>query len=232
MLCVQDLCLSIGGRQILDHITFSVKAGEVYGCIGANGAGKTTTMLCILGLKKVSSGSIVLLGGNPEDMNIKRRIGFCPESVYWYRSVSGRELLRLCGRLSGISTALLESRIAEVLEQVHMTYAADRLLRTYSKGMLQRIGLAQSLVHNPEIIFLDEPMSGLDPLGRKLVREIILHLKSQGKTIFFNTHILSDVEEICDRCCIIHGGRLMQEIDIHTKHAPLEDIFLDTVQAS
>jgi ABC-2 type transport system ATP-binding protein len=189
-------------------ISFEVKRGEIFGFVGPNGAGKTTTIKMLMGLIFPSSGRCELLGRPVPDVAAKRRLGFLPESPYFYDYLSGRELLDLCGRLFDLSPAVRRERADTLLAQVGLASAADNPLRKYSKGMLQRLGLAQALINDPELVVLDEPMSGLDPIGRKEIRDLIEGLRKAGKTVFFSTHILSDVEMLCDRCAILVHGTL------------------------
>jgi ABC-2 type transport system ATP-binding protein len=167
-----------------------------------------------MGLIRASAGSAQVLGHDVGETAFREQVGFAPESPYFYEFLTGREILDFYARLGGVSEGRRGVRVAEVLEQVGLDHAADARLRTYSKGMLQRIGIAQALVHDPSVVFLDEPMSGLDPVGRKEVRDLIVQLNSQGKTIMMNTHILSDVELICDRVAIIVEGRIAYEGEI------------------
>ncbi len=200
--------LSLRKYWILRNLDLSIQEGEVFGFIGTNGAGKTTTIKLALGLIFPDSGSIRLFGdpaGNPE---LRRRIGFLPENPYFYDYLTGREFLDFHARLFGMKAADRRRRVGELLERVGLGNRGDRQLRLYSKGMLQRIGLAQALVNDPELVILDEPMSGLDPIGRREVRDIILDLKARGRTVFFSTHILSDTEMICDRVGILVRGGL------------------------
>lgn len=194
---------------VLSDVSFSVGCGEIFGFLGPNGAGKTTTMKILLGLMRASRGSVELLGSSSADVQIHKRIGYLPESPYFYDYLTAEEFLMFYGRLAGLNKVDLFRRITELLEKVGLSEARTRPLRKFSKGMLQRIGLAQALVHDPELVILDEPMSGLDPVGRKEVRDIILSLRDQGKTVFFSTHIISDVEMICDRVGIIAKGKML-----------------------
>jgi ABC-2 type transport system ATP-binding protein len=195
-------------KRILHGISFSVEAGEIFGFVGPNGAGKTTTLKVLMGLIRATSGRATILGHDVNESEFRSHIGFLPENPYFYHFLSGREILRFYARVSGVPRARVDARVDELLERVKLTDAADARLRTYSKGMLQRIGIAQALVHEPQVVFLDEPMSGLDPIGRKDIRDLILKLRAEGKTVFMNTHILSDVEMVCDRVAIIVSGRI------------------------
>ncbi len=203
VISLQKLSKKIGKSEILHSISLSLQVGEVFGFLGPNGAGKTTTMKAILGIIEPTSGKIHILGKSPRDTHVQAKIGFMPENTYLYKYLTGDEFLDFNGKFYSLTKEKLEQRKTWALEKVGLISARNKRLNTFSKGMLQRIGLAQAILHDPEIIFLDEPMSGLDPIGRKLVKDLMLELKATGKTIFFNTHILSDVETICDSFGII-----------------------------
>ena len=198
-------------KRVLHGISFSVRQGEIFGFIGPNGAGKTTTLKVLMGLIRPSAGMASILGHDVRETAFRRHVGFLPENPWFYDFLSGREFLRFYARVSGVARRSREERIAALLAKVGLADAADQRLRTYSKGMLQRVGIAQALVHDPDVVFLDEPMSGLDPIGRKEIRDLILRLHAEGKTVFMNTHILSDVEMICHRVAIIVRGRIRYE---------------------
>jgi len=193
----------------LDGLSLSVHRGEIYGFLGPNGSGKTTTLKILMGLVRSTSGKAEVLGKPAGDVQARRQIGFLPEGPYFYDYLTAEEFLAFYGRLAGLERAELGRRIDHMLEVVGLNEARTRQLRKFSKGMLQRIGLAQALIHDPELVILDEPMSGLDPIGRKQVRDLILGLRDQGKTVFFSTHIIPDVEMICDRVGIVMKGRVM-----------------------
>ncbi len=192
--------------EILRGLNLEVERGEVFGFLGPNGAGKTTTIKAITGIIRPDSGEIRIADEPHTRLSAKRKIGFMPESPYFYNHLTGREYLRFCADLLGLGRHGLEARIGELLVQVGMEDPADRPMRTFSKGMLQRLGLAQALLGSPQLLLLDEPMSGLDPVGRRDVRDLILAERERGTTVFFSTHIIPDVETICDRIAIVAGG--------------------------
>jgi ABC-2 type transport system ATP-binding protein len=194
--------------RVLQELNLQVQAGEVFGFLGPNGAGKTTTLKLLTGLIHPTAGSATVLGEPAGSVRVKARIGFLPENPYFYDYLTGAEYLDYCGALAGLPRTVRRDRVRSLLEQVGLPGQGRLQLRKYSKGMLQRIGLAQALINEPAVLFLDEPMSGLDPVGRKEVRDLILHLREQGRTVFFSTHIIPDVEMVCDRVGIILAGRL------------------------
>jgi len=200
-------------RRALHPLTLSVREGEVFGFLGPNGAGKTTTLKMLMGLMYPSGGSAKIFGMDISDLRVKAQIGFLPEQPYFYDYLTANELLDYYSRLSGfpgvnVSGRERKARIASMLTRVGLTGSGDVQLRKFSKGMLQRVGIAQAILHDPKFVFLDEPMSGLDPIGRREVRDLIEQLKREGKTVFFSTHILSDAETLCDRVAVIHKGEL------------------------
>ncbi|HEY5954998.1 MAG TPA: ABC transporter ATP-binding protein [Polyangiaceae bacterium] len=190
-------------------ISFEVERGDIFGFLGPNGAGKTTTIKVLTGLVAPTGGHAELLGRAVPDPKSRRKIGFLPESPYIYPYLSPTEFVEMCGRLSGMRGTVLRDRVRDVIRTVGMSHAADRPARRLSKGMLQRTGLAAALVSDPELLILDEPMSGLDPVGRKEVRELIFNERRAGRTIFFSSHILSDVETLCDRVAILQSGKVI-----------------------
>jgi ABC-2 type transport system ATP-binding protein len=193
----------------LAGLSLSVRQGEIYGFLGPNGAGKTTALKILMGLMKATSGTAEMLGQPAGEVTVRRQVGFLPESPYFYDYLTAEEFLSFYGHLAGLDRTGLKRRVDVLLDLVGLTEARSRQLRKFSKGMLQRIGLAQALIHDPELVILDEPMSGLDPIGRKQVRDLILALREQGKTVFFSTHIIPDVEVMCDRVGIVVKGRLL-----------------------
>jgi ABC-2 type transport system ATP-binding protein len=195
-------------KPALRPLKLAVEEGEIFGFLGPNGAGKTTTLKILMGLVFPTAGSARILGLDLDDPRMKAQIGFLPEQPYFYDHLTGQELLHYYGQLSGVDAKQLSRKVKAVLEQVKLSNSANVQLRKFSKGMLQRVGIAQAILHDPKVVFLDEPMSGLDPMGRREVRSLIEDLKARGKTVFFSTHILSDAEALCDRVGIIHHGEL------------------------
>jgi ABC-2 type transport system ATP-binding protein len=195
-------------KVAVDHLTLNVPRGEVFGYLGPNGAGKTTSVKMLLGLVRPTAGRARLLGRPLGNLEAKRRIGFLPEQFRFHEWFKASEFLDFHGQLYGMTAADRQRRIPEVLALVGLEERANDRLRTFSKGMLQRVGLAQALINNPELVFLDEPTSALDPLGRRDVRDIIRTLKSQGMTVFLNSHLLTEVEMVCDRVAFVHQGRV------------------------
>jgi ABC-2 type transport system ATP-binding protein len=196
--------------RALDGVSLQVGHGEVFGFLGPNGAGKTTAFKVLLRLLYPTAGAARILGRPLDDLAMRARIGYLPEQPYFYDYLTAREFLRYCGKLFDLPAAVVEERSTQLLAQVRLTAEADKHLRKFSKGMLQRLGLAQALINDPEVLFLDEPMSGLDPLGRREVRELMEGWRAQGKTVFFSTHILSDAEALCDRVAILKRGRVVE----------------------
>ena len=218
----------------LRDLSLSVDKGEVFGFLGPNGAGKTTTMNVLLGFVAPTSGAAWLFGVNVREPIARQRIGYLPELTYYYKFLSAEELLRFYAKIFRIPKNEVERRIDWVLKLVELDHARKRPIRTYSKGMQQRAGLAQALVNNPDLLILDEPTSGLDPIGRMKVREIIQRLKEEGKTVFFSSHELGEVETVCDRVAILCGGELKAEGKVsdlvqRSGCANLEQVFLQTI---
>ncbi len=215
-IAVQDLSkdfrLGLRLRKVtaLRGISFSVPRGSVFGFLGPNGAGKTTTIKILTGLILPTAGKAQVFGKTVRSGGSSAKLGYLPEHPYFYDYLSGREILRFYGRLFGLPAATVRKRADGLIERVGLKEAADRPIRKYSKGMMQRIGIAQALINDPELVILDEPMSGLDPIGRKEVRDLLMELKRAGKTIFFSSHILSDIEMVCDEIAIIDRGGIIE----------------------
>jgi ABC-2 type transport system ATP-binding protein len=205
-------------RPVLQGISLEVHRGETFAFLGHNGAGKTTTIKSLLGLIRIDSGAIQIFGREPGDRSVLARIGYLPENPYFYDHLSGRELLGLMAELHGLSRTVARRRVGEILELVGMEEKADQRMRGYSKGMLQRIGLGQALINDPDLVVLDEPMGGLDPIGRHHIRAVIAELKARGKTIFMSSHILSDIEAIADRASILSDGVLRRIVDLNVSN--------------
>lgn len=203
----------------VDDLHLQVNEGEIFGFLGPNGAGKTTTIKMLLGLLFPTSGSATILGKPIGDIEVKQEISYLPESPYFYEHMSGREVLNFYATLFRMDGDVRKKRVEELLDRVGMTYAADKPLREYSKGMLQRIGVAQALLNDPRVLFFDEPTSGLDPLARKDIRDLILELRDRGKTVFLSSHQLQEVELVCDRVAILDHGKLR-------KTGSLEDLLI------
>jgi ABC-2 type transport system ATP-binding protein len=213
-------------------VSFDVERGSIFGFVGPNGAGKTTTLKVLMGLVRPTAGAATVFGVRVPSVRAVRDVGFLPENPYIYPYLTPNEFVAMCGRLSGLRRKSLYDRTRQVLDKVGILYAADRPVRKLSKGMLQRAGLAAALVADPELLVLDEPMSGLDPVGRKEVRDIIVSERSAGRTILFSTHILSDVETICDRVVILRRGEVVVAgnlSDLLRRNAILTDIYLSRV---
>jgi len=198
--------------RALDGLTLSIEGGQIFGFLGANGAGKTTTLKLLMRLIFPTAGGARILGQDFQNVSVHQRIGYLPENPYFYDYLTAREFLDYCAQLFGLDAPVRRKRAADLLARVRLDEKRwDTQLRKFSKGMLQRVGLAQSIINNPEIVFLDEPMSGLDPIGRREVRDLIAALRQEGKTVFMCSHILSDIEVLCDRVAILRGGKLAQQ---------------------
>jgi len=195
----------------LDHLDLQVRPGEVFGLLGPNGSGKSTTLKLLLGLIVPSDGEARVFGLPPDSLDARRRVGFLPENPYFYGFLNGDETLRFYGKLCGVTGPRLDRRIEELIELVGLQNGRERPLRSYSKGMLQRIGLAQALIHDPDLLFLDEPTAGVDPLGSAQIRDLILRLKKMGKTVVFSSHLLEQVQEVADRVAIFSLGKKVLE---------------------
>jgi ABC-2 type transport system ATP-binding protein len=220
-------------KVAVKDLNLSVGAGEVFGFLGPNGAGKTTTMNVLLGFVNPTAGAAFLFGVNVREPIARQRIGYLPELTYYYKFLTAEELLRFYARIFGIPRAETDRRIDQLMKLVELEAARKRPIKTYSKGMQQRVGLAQALINNPDLLILDEPTSGLDPLGRMKVREIIQRLKNEGKTVLFSSHELGEVETVCDRVAIINQGELKVEGRVaelvKQYQCDLEKIFLNIV---
>lgn len=201
-------------KPVLHDVSLRVEAGEIYGFLGPNGAGKTTSMKCMLGLLTPDHGTIEIFGGSGTEPAARQKLGYLPEHPYFYPHLTGRELVDYFGRLFGLSRATRRQRTADLLGRVGMADNADTPIKQYSKGMLQRVGLAQALINDPELVVLDEPMSGLDPIGRREIKDIILGLREKGTTVFFSSHILGDAEALCDRVGLLFEGRILGESSV------------------
>lgn len=215
-------------------LNLAVAQGEVFGFLGPNGAGKTTTMNVLLGFVRPTAGAAYVFGVNVAEPIARQRIGYLPELTYYYKFLSAEEILRFYGKIFRIPKAQMEERLDWVLKLVDLEAARRRPIKTYSKGMQQRVGLAQALINNPDLLVLDEPTSGLDPIGRMKVREIIQRLKNEGKTVFFSSHELGEVETVCDRVAILNAGELKAEgrvEDLVRQHqcGNLEQVFLKII---
>ncbi|OQB06213.1 MAG: putative ABC transporter ATP-binding protein YxlF [bacterium ADurb.Bin212] len=232
MIRVEKISKSFYGQKIVSNLTLSIKKGEVFGFLGPNGAGKTTTIKMLVGLNLPDSGSILVDDNSPTQKNTRSKIGFMPENPYFYDHLTGIELLKFCNDLSVGKHKTDLKFLESTLKQVGLENAGRKMIREYSKGMKQRLGLAQAIIHDPDYIFLDEPLDGLDPIGRLEIKEIVKVLKGRGKTVFFNSHILSDVEEICDEIGIINNGRLMYmgEVDKFRGNKTLEEAFVEAIR--
>lgn len=232
---VVSLEKQFGKTKAVCGISFSLEKGEVLGVVGPNGAGKTTTIKLILGLLQQDRGEISLFGSTIQDPAVKQKIGYMPETPHFYNHLTGRELLIFAGELFGLKGLSLKARVRELLSLVGLEKAANRQLLGYSKGMLQRIGLAQALVNKPELLFLDEPMDGLDPIGRIEMKEILLQIRAEGTAIIFNSHILADVAAISDKIAIMNQGELLKLEPVNQlipKGKSLEDVFIEVIKVA
>ncbi len=219
----------------IQSLSLEVRAGEVFGLLGLNGSGKTTTIKMLLGLLRPTQGTIQVLGRAMPDRQVLARVGYLPEAAYLCKWMTGREAVTLFATLSGIPASSRKKAVTDILERVGMTVAADRKIGEYSKGMLQRIGMAQALVHDPELLIFDEPITGLDPLAVKDMRQLVAWLKAKGKTVFFSSHDMSEVEKLCDRVGILAGGHLAltaEQKDWRDRPGHLEELFTATVKRS
>ncbi|HVU07029.1 MAG TPA: ABC transporter ATP-binding protein [Verrucomicrobiae bacterium] len=240
MIQIQGLAIKYRARGFRQNSTVAVKnldleiqRGEIFGFLGPNGAGKTSTIQVLLGFVQPASGTASLFGIDSRQPIARQRIGYLPELTYYYKFLTAEELLRFYAKIFQIPRAETDKRIAQLLKLVELESAGKRLIKTYSKGMQQRVGLAQALINNPDLLILDEPTSGLDPLGRMKVREIIQRLKNEGKTVFFSSHELGEVETVCDRVAILNKGELKAVGPVSDiagqHHGNLEKAFLDII---
>lgn len=211
VLQVDEVVRSFDGVKVVDGLSLSLSRGEVMGFLGTNGAGKTTTIKMLLGLLKPTSGTVRVLDGDPADPSVRRLIGYMPETAYYYPYLNARELLAFYGGICGMDAKVIRARSEELLERVGLADSAKRPLKTYSKGMLQRAGIAQALLSDPELLVLDEPFTGLDPLARIHFRELLRELRAAGKSIFFSSHELGETELLCDRVAIMKRGKCLYQ---------------------
>ncbi len=232
----ESLRKDFGKKVAVSNLSLTVNRGEIFGFLGPNGAGKSTSMKMLLGLIRPTGGEALVLGRRATDVEMRRRIGFLPESFRFYEWMTPAELLQFHGRLCGMAAPQLRDRVPHLIELVGLSPHREKRLQAFSKGMLQRIGLAQALVHEPDVIFLDEPTSGLDPMGRKLVRDIIRVQRDRGATVFLNSHILSEIEITCDRVCFIREGEVIATHDLSafsedtiSVHAAIRNLSSDAI---
>ena len=230
---IRGVSRRFGDVMAVDNLTLSLGAGEIMGFLGANGAGKTTTIKMLLGLIRPSSGTVSVLGGDPSDAKVRAKIGYMPEIAYYYPYLNARELLAFYGGLCGMDGKTIRVRTDELLATLGLADAAKRPLKTYSKGMLQRAGIAQALLHDPDLLVLDEPFTGLDPLARIHFRELMHRLRGEGKTIFFSSHELGETELLCDKVAIMKAGRAVYQGPVRQLAGDgernLERLFLDVL---
>ena len=231
MIEITNLHKSVGVKDIVNGFSLTIPSGRVFGFLGPNGAGKTTTMKMLVGLSSPTSGTVRVGGHNPMDAHAREHIGFMPEAPYFYEHLSGLEFLEFCGSL--FAKPVSRAHCLHLLETVGIAHAKDQKITTYSKGMKQRLGFAQALVNDPSYVFLDEPLDGLDPIGRRAMKQIIMKLKIEGKTIFFNSHILFDTEELCDEIGVLHQGTLLYAgpVEEFTRGRSLEEQFVTTIES-
>ena len=230
MIQIDKVTRDFGKIQAVSGLSFSLGRGEIMGFLGTNGAGKTTTIKMLIGLIKPTSGSVRVMGGNPAEPEVRRKLGYMPEVANYYPYLTARELLAFYGGICGLDSAVIRRRSEELLARVGLDWAAKRPLKTYSKGMLQRVGIAQALLADPELLILDEPFTGLDPLARIHFRELMRELKEAGKSIFFSSHELGETELLCDRVAIMKAGRCVYQGAVKelagTGETNLERLFL------
>lgn len=231
MIVLDRVTKRYGKRTVIENLSLKIPKGAAFGFLGQNGAGKTTTMKMIVGLASPDSGTVTVAGRPAADTGVRTKLGFMPEAPYFYDRLTGAEFLNFCAEL--FEGSCPEGRCGKLLQAVGLTEAAARPIATYSKGMKQRLGFAQALVNDPDYVLLDEPLDGLDPIGRKEIKAIIRELRVQGKTVFFNSHILYDTEELCDQIGILHEGRLIYTGPVREFCAgqSLEERFVQTIES-
>jgi ABC-2 type transport system ATP-binding protein len=236
VITIDHVSKAYGTCQAVSDLTLTLHSGEILGFLGANGAGKTTTIKMLLGFFTPDSGQIAVYGQNPAEAATRQRVGYMPETAYYYPFLNIHELLSFYGGLCGMASDLIRQRSEELIARTGLEHAGKRLLKTYSKGMLQRAGIAQALLHDPDLLILDEPFTGLDPLARIQLRDLILDLKKQGKTILFSSHELSEAELMCDRVAIMKSGKLVLDKPVKEVvcdgNTNLERIFLHVLQTA
>lgn len=233
MIEIKNLTKIYDGMAVVDNISLTIPRGSIFGFLGQNGSGKTTTMKIAVGIAKADAGAVTIEKEPTSIVSTHKKIGFMPEAPYFYDRLTGAEFLAFCRKLSSKDSDNDEKIHESTLKTVGIYDARNNPIYTYSKGMKQRLGFAQTLVHNPEYIFLDEPLDGLDPIGRKEIKEIIKALKSKGKTVFFNSHILYDTEELCDKIGIIHRGKILYDggVKEFCGGKPLEEKFVSLIES-
>lgn len=234
MIEIKNISKSYNGNyNVVENLTLTIPTGAVFGFLGPNGAGKTTTIKMLVGINKPDNGEILIDGHNPTDVSTRENISFMPEEPHFYDQLTGIEFLKFVNHLFSDTRHKKTGELEEILKNTGIYDAKDKGIRNYSKGMKQRLGFAQTLVNDPEYIFLDEPLEGLDPIGRRELKSSIETLKKAGKTIFFNSHILADVELLCDQIGIIHQGKLIYSgpVNEFKKDKSLEDQFVDTIKS-
>lgn len=231
MIEVSHISKDMQGRKVVQDVTFRIPQGTVFGFLGQNGAGKTTTMKMLVGLNQPGAGEITIGGKSPVHRSVREKIGFMPETPHYYGHLTGLEFLCFCSALFRVSKNKQEC--TDLLREVGLYEARDLTISNYSKGMKQRLGFAQALVNDPDYVFMDEPLDGLDPIGRLALKKIIVGLKAQGKTVCFNSHILFDIEEVCDHIGILHQGKLIYSgaVDLFAQGKSLEEQFVATIQS-
>lgn len=227
---VKDFAVGLRGLRLraVDHVSFAVRPGEIFGLLGPNGSGKSTTIKLLLGLLEPTAGGCAIFGVPSGKVEARRDVGYLPEAPNFYRFLSGRELVVFYGRMCGLAGAALRQRVEEVITLAGLAGAADRRVGTYSKGMLQRIGLAQALVHDPRLLILDEPTAGVDPVGSAEMAELILALKARGKTVLITSHLLGQIEDLCDRVAILDRGSLVAEGNVSELAGAPGRLFFET----